>query len=123
MLTINTPSKSGFDIFVDNQDFKCAFITAHEQYAFGRIRNIKRHNDSDEIITLLRGNATIITAESLDGNFTKTELEPNVAYNVNKSTWHYLAVSDDAILFVTENARVSKENTDTVDIYDKNIII
>lgn len=123
MLTINKPEKSGFDIFLSNEDFKCAFITAHDQYSFGRIKKIKRHNDSDEVLVLLQGNAKLVTAESLDEEFAKTALQPNVAYNVNKSTWHYLAVSNDAILFVAENGRVSCENTDTADIFHLNIIV
>ena len=123
MLTTNKPEKSGFDAFLSNEDFKCAFITAHNQYTFGRIKLIKRHNDSDEVYVLLKGNASVVTADSLDGEFIKTELLPHVAYNVNKSTWHYLAVSDDAVIFVAESGKVSPENTDTEDIFDKNIIV
>lgn len=123
MLTFNSPTKNGFEVFLSNNDFKCAFITAHNQYSFGRIKLIKRHNDSDEIYVLLRGNATVVTTDDLNGEFTKTELLPYTAYNVNKSTWHYLAVSDDALIFVAESGKVSPENTDTEDIFDKNIVV
>lgn len=123
MLTTFKPNKSGFDAFISNEDFKCAFITAHSQYSFGRIKLIKRHNDSDEIYVLLKGKARVVTADSLEGDFCKTDLVPNIAYNVVKTTWHYLAVSDDAVIFVAESGKVSPINTDTEDIFDKNIIV
>lgn len=123
MLTTNKPDKSGFDAFLTNDDFKCAFITAHSQYSFGRIKLIKRHNDSDEVYVLLQGKAVVVTTDSLDGEYIKTELVSNVAYNIKASTWHYLAVSDDAIIFVAESGKVSPKNTDTEDIFDKNIIV
>lgn len=123
MLQINIPEKKGFDAFLTNSNFKCAFITSHAQYSFGRIKLIKRHNDSDEVYVLLRGKATVVTTDNLDKEFMKTNLEYHTSYNVKAGTWHYLAVSDDAIIFVAESGKVAPENTDTEDIFDKNIIV
>lgn len=123
MLTVYKPENHGFDTFISNDDFLCAFITSHSQYSFGRIKLIKRHNESDEVYILLKGNARVVTTVNLDGGFAFTDLEPQVAYVVEKGTWHYLAVSEDAIVFVAENSRVSAENTDTKNIFDLNITV
>ena len=55
---------------------------------------MKRHNNTDEIFVLLFGRAVMLTME--DGRIQSQELEQGKAYNVQKGTWHYLAVSADA---------------------------
>ena len=123
MLTISKPQKNGFDVFISNKNFKCAFITTHKQYSYGKINFVKRHNDSDEIYVLLKGNATILTSDDINQTFSKTVLSNHIAYNVKCGTWHHLAVSNDALIFVAESGAVSPENTDTADISKKEIYI
>ena len=75
---------------------------------------MKRHNMTDEIFVLLRGKAVMLICEN--GKFTEAALEKEKAYNVTKGTWHYLAVSEDALLFVAENADTDSTNTDVMDL-------
>jgi len=102
----------GFNVIAENPCFKCAFIKHSEQYSFGDVIEMKRHNETDEIFVLLCGNAVMLTFEN--NSFKETILEKETAYNVTKGTYHYLALSEDAIAFVTEKANTSKENTDVL---------
>lgn len=114
MLEITCPdsiNKPGFDIVIKNERFQCAFITYSDIYACGPIKEMKRHNITDEIFVLLNGEATLFIYEE-GREIEKTVLEKNKAYNVTKGTWHYLAVSDDACLFVTERSDCVKEDTE-----------
>ena len=111
-------SNPGFGLVCKNDFFKCAFITRSEQYAPGRIRTMKRHNESDEVFVLVQGKAMLVTGEPMQGQYEKTVLRSGVSYCVEAGTWHYLAVSEDALVFVTENSRVSGENTDELCIDD-----
>lgn len=112
MLISKKAQGDGFNVITKNPCFKCAFIKHSKQYSFGDVTEMKRHNETDEIFVLLSGHAVMLTFEN--DNFKETVLEKETAYNVTKGTYHYLALSEDAIVFVTENADTSKENTDVL---------
>jgi len=104
----------GFQPLLKNDRFQCAFITHDRQYSYGNIDVIKRHMTSDEVFVLLRGSASLVTADGEWKNRRTTHLQPGVVYCLKAGTWHHLAVSEDALLFVTENNDVSAQNTETV---------
>ena len=108
--------KAGFCLVCKNNDYKCAFITCSPQYAYGKVTELKRHRESDEVFTLISGKATLLTGEPESGEYDTRELQKGVSYCVPAGTWHYLAVSEDALVFVVENSGVSAENTDAVSI-------
>lgn len=108
--------KAGFFIACKNDDYKCAFITCSQQYAYGKVKELKRHRESDEVFTLIFGKATLLTGDSECVEYNTRELQKGVSYCVPAGTWHYLAVSEDALVFVVENSGVSAENTDAVSI-------
>ena len=105
------PHKEGFCPVCENEKFKCAFITPAPSYAFGAVNEMKRHNDSDEVYTLLEGSAVLLLSEG--GHFTEIPLEKGCAYRVEAATLHYLAVSEDAKVFVAESGGMRPEHTDT----------
>ena len=37
--------KAGFCLVCKNDDYKCAFITCSPQYAYGKVRELKRHRE------------------------------------------------------------------------------
>lgn len=103
--------KAGFCPILETEKFKCAFITYAEQYQYGTVTQMKRHNDSPETFTLIQGSATLLTKKE---SFAETVLEKGCAYLVEAGTWHYLAISNDAIVFVAENSGMLPQNTDTL---------
>lgn len=122
MIITVTPTKEGFDAVFSNPSFKCAFITPSDQYAFGKVRLLKRHNDTDEIFVLLSGSAVLLTKDE-NASYQTTPLQPETAYNVVKGTWHHLALSENAVVFVTESGSMQKENTDSMNIESENIFV
>jgi mannose-6-phosphate isomerase-like protein (cupin superfamily) len=112
MLEVLLPTVPGFDTVVMNDRFKCAFITHSDYYSFGSVDHMKRHNNTDEIFVLLSGGATMLTIS--DGEIQKQVLETGKAYNVQKGTWHYLAVTEDAKVFVAEASDTSERNTEVL---------
>lgn len=122
MLIKNKIEQSGFNRFIWNEHFITAFITRSEAYSDGVVKIMKRHNDTDEVFVLLKGNATLLTREELGAECLVTKLEPLTAYTVKSGTWHHLAVSEDAALFVTESGALEPKNTDTADVSSENII-
>ena len=118
-----TASKPGFELICTNNSFKCAFITRSAQYAPGQIKAMKRHNESDEVFILIQGKAMLVTGEPTQKQYMKTALQSGISYCVEAGTWHYLAVSEDALVFVTENSQVSGENTDEICIEEYDVIV
>ena len=116
MVITKRTSMEGFEPIFHTPNFKCAFITLSPQYAFGEIKEMKRHNDSDEVFVLLSGSAVLLTREKGSTEYTKTVLEYHTAYNMQQGTWHYLAVSEDALVFVAESGSMEKENTETLSL-------
>lgn len=117
------PEKEGFEIIAKNPDFKCAFITASEQYKFGKIRILKRHNDTDEVFVLLSGSAVLFTRDDSDKKAQITPLLQKTAYRVTSGTWHHLAVSADAVVFVAESGSMKAENTQSINVESEDLFI
>lgn len=105
---------AGFQPALRTERFLCAFISHAGQYAYGKVTALKRHLTSPEVFVLLRGAATLLTATPDLSCRRITDLEPGKAVCVEAGTWHYLAVSEDALIFVTENNDVSAQNTETL---------
>ena len=116
MVLESKAERSGFQLTCNKADFKCAFITSSSQYGYGRVNILKRHNESDEVFTLISGKASLLTGEPGKAEYVTTELEKGVAYCVEAGTWHHLAVTEDALVFVVENSGVSSENTDAITV-------
>ena len=112
MLRKCVPEKKGFCIVERSKNYACVFLTHEAQYACGEFRKMKRHNDSDEVFVLIEGRAKLLTM--VDGVYSETPLEKGIAYVVETATWHALAVSEDALLFVTENHDVIPEHSDVL---------
>ena len=113
--------KAGFCLVCNNEDYKCAFITCSPQYAYGKVVELKRHRESDEVFMLISGKATLLTGEPDCGKYDSREMQKGVSYCVTAGTWHYLGVTEDALVFVVENSGVSSENTDTVSVEEQNL--
>ena len=113
-------SKNGFCPVVYENGFKCAYITHSEDYAFGKVSVMKRHNLTDEVFVLLSGRAIMLTLTGEE--FVKTPLICGEALTVEKGTYHYLAVSEGARVFVCERDDTSRENTDSLTLISPYLI-
>ena len=109
----NPKKGSGFDTLHEFEEWKVAFITHAEQY--GALKMLKRHTKTDEIFVLVKGRATLYTADG-EEELSVTDLQKEKLYNVQKNTWHHLEVSEDALLIVVENRNTTKENTESKEI-------
>ena len=56
-------------LFTRGDTFKCAFITHSDQYTFGKVSSMKRHNKSDEVFILVTGKAVLLTGDPAKKQF------------------------------------------------------
>lgn len=109
-------SKSGFQPVLRNDHFLCAYITHSSQYAYGKVWAVKRHLNSQEVFVLLKGKGTLLTADPDWTDRRITELIPGVPFCVDAGIWHYLAVTEDALVYVTENNDVTAQNSEVMQL-------
>ncbi|MBE6607393.1 MAG: cupin domain-containing protein [Ruminococcaceae bacterium] len=80
---------------------------------FSRLSMLERHNQTEEAFVLVKGEATLYTADK-DIKITEYKMEQGTLYNVGKGEWHHIVVSKDALVVVVENSNTAKENSDYI---------
>lgn len=78
-----------------------------------RILTMQKHNETDEVFVLVKGNATLITAGNGEepGELTFTKMEPLKAYNVKKGYWHNHILDEEGLVLIVENDNTCAENS------------
>lgn len=104
--------QEGFQRILLNDHFLCAYITHSSKYAYGKITSVKRHLTSQEVFVLLEGKGTVLTAQPDWSEKSIVELKKGTPFCVDAGMWHYLAVSEDAVVFVIENSDVTAQNSE-----------
>lgn len=112
----NPQNGSGFDVVHTFEGWKVAFITSAPQY--GELKEFKRHLLTDEVFTLIDGEATIYTLE--EETLVTTKMVKGKLYSVGKGTWHHVQVSKDALILVVENSNTNKDNTEKIEFVLEN---
>lgn len=74
----------------------------------GQIRRLERHTETDEIFLLRQGEAWLILG---GGGETPAQvqafpMEQDVIYNVRRSFWHHIAMTEEASVLIVENSDV-----------------
>ena len=89
-----------------------AYLNYSEGHKEGNIKFLERHNETDEVFVLLTGTATLL----IDADAKRLDMEPFKIYNVKKSVWHNIILSEDAKILIVENNDTGKANSDYMDI-------
>ena len=99
---------SGFYPMASTDKWQVAYITYSDSY--GKLKELKRHMTTDEVIIPIYGSATLYTYEN--DAITCIEMKKNVVYNIKRATWHHLKISKDALLIAIEDSNITKETTE-----------
>ena len=117
LLEIKEENEAGYHPLVWFEGWRAAFLNDTPLFHEENIREMQRHNTSDEVFLLLEGSITLYVADGTRnqlGHVTAVELERGKMYNVRKGVWHTHVTGPGAKAAIIENADVSKENTDTI---------
>lgn len=75
------------------------------------LREVERHNKTDEVFVLMEGRA-LLFARLSNGQLEAHDLDRNVVYNVPAGIWHSLVCSRDARLLIIENRDTHLQDTE-----------
>ena len=87
-------------------------VYENEKWTVG-IKNLERHNLTDELFILLAGECTLIFANETDAGmkFEGVKMEPFTLYNIPCTLWHNAIMSKDARIAVIEDVSTGIENS------------
>ena len=104
-------SGKGWEIGAQFESWHVGFLSYEEKCS--RFSVLEKHNQTDEIFILVKGEAILRTADK-DINITEYKMEKGVIYNVSKGEWHHITLSKDALVTVVENSDTAPENSDYI---------
>lgn len=114
MTEVYTQEKSGFNTVLRSENWCIATIKYGDMYSEQGFNHMKRHLSTDEVFIPIIGGGTLHTCEN--GVLNSFPLEKGKIYCVRKNTWHYLCVTEDALIAVTENAGLLPEQTERMEL-------
>ena len=104
----------GFQPVLDFEGWRVAMKRYAENTHPSKFHSVDRHNETNEVFILTKGQAELLLMEGGDRptTFHLIPMELNVAYSVQQSAWHHVFMSEDAHIIVFERSNTSRENSD-----------
>ena len=102
MLEIYDWSGEGFEPLVFTDKWQAALLNWEPLFDRANLDEIERHNHSDEVFVLLRGQAVLFTRPE-DGSLQAVEMAPGKIYNVPAGVWHNIVATRDVSFLIVEN--------------------
>lgn len=105
--------KTDYEPLVDYQGWRVAVLAYCENTTLEKIKTMQKHDETDEVFVLIRGNCTLITA----GNGEKPEeistekMEPYKIYNMKRGYWHNHILDEDGMVLIVENQNTNDDNS------------
>lgn len=109
---VNFP-KTDYQPLVDYEGWRVAVLAFCENTKLEKIKTMQKHNETDEVFVLVRGNCTLITAGNEDkpGELSVMKMEPQKVYNVKKGFWHNHVLDEEGIVVIIENQDTTDDNS------------
>ena len=114
LLEIREFTGPGYQPVIDFGAWRVAILNYLEEVDPERIEFMERHNETDEVFVMVKGQGILFLGEGENGI---EKIHPQVMqfgkiYNVKKSVWHTVVLSRDGSVLIVENRDTSRENSD-----------
>jgi ureidoglycolate hydrolase len=103
----------GYQPVIDFGEWRVAILNYLDEIHPERIQSMERHNETDEVFVMLKGQGILFIGEG-DTHIEKIHtqvLESGKIYNVKRSVWHTVVLSQDGSVLIVENRNTCKENS------------
>lgn len=102
----------GYDRTMKFGTWCVAYLNYADCFTEEGMKIIERHNQTDEVFILLKGEATLLMGEDMQ----RVPMEKFKGYNVKQGAYHNILVSKDAKVLIVENNDTGDENSDYIKI-------
>ncbi|MGP3777793.1 WxcM-like domain-containing protein [Halanaerobium saccharolyticum] len=121
LIEIKSYTEEGYQPVIDFNSWRVAVLNYCEELLVENIDKMQKHNQTDEVFVLLKGECTLFLAEGEEKveNIQAQKMEPFKLYNVKKSVWHTHTLSKEAMVLIVENQDTDLSNSPEIDLNQK----
>lgn len=101
----------GFAPLVFTEGWQAALLNWEPLFDRRNLDEIERHNETDEVFVLLRGQALLFTRPEGKA-LTAVEMKAGAIYNVPAGVWHNLVATRDVSFLIVENRDTHLHDTE-----------
>ncbi len=106
-------NEEGYKPVVDYESWRVAVLNYCEELEINNLVSMQKHNESDEVFILLKGECTLFTGgigdelHDIDG----IKMVPLQLYNVKQGVWHTHTLEKDGTVLIVENRNTCDDNS------------
>ena len=121
LLEIVSYDGEGYLPLIDFGKWRVAELRYCEELEVEHLKDMQKHNETDEVFVLLEGDFTLFIGGKGDtiGEIEAIKLEPLKIYNVKKGTFHTHTPEKNATVLIVENADTCDDNSPKEDLTSK----
>lgn len=110
-----------YEPLVDYESWRVAVLAYCENTTLPKIQTMQKHDETDEVFVLIRGNCTLLTGGNGEkpGEMEALKLEPYKTYNVKKGFWHNHVLDEEGIVLIVENKDTVDANSPVYPLTDE----
>lgn len=112
-IEISSYEQPGYQPLVDYMEWRVAILNDCEELELQNLRTMQKHEESDEVFVLLKGDCTLFLGGigARINDITAVRMEPLKLYNIKRGVWHTHTLSKDTSVLIIENRNTCDENS------------
>lgn len=112
-LEVSSFHEEGYLPLIDFESWRVAELRYCEELEVDRLKDMQKHNETDEVFVLLEGDFTLFLGGNGKhiGEISAVKLEPLKLYNVKKGTYHTHTPEKNSTVLIVENRDTCDENS------------
>jgi ureidoglycolate hydrolase len=121
LLQVEEFTDPGFKTLFAFGTWRVAILNYLDEIEPTQIEYVERHNETDEVFILHRGQGVLFIGEGREQaeKLTAIILDPGKVYNVRKGVWHSVVLSRDGSVLLVENRDTVRGNSDYSTLTDE----
>lgn len=111
----------GYMPLVDYESWRCAVLRYCEELELENLKDMQKHDETDELFILLEGNCVLFTGGQGDEitEIDAIRMEPLKVYNVKKGTFHTHTPEKGCTVLIVENRDTCDDNSPKADMTEE----
>lgn len=117
-IEVSSYEKEGYSPVVDYMEWRVAILNYIDELEIENITTMQKHNETDEVFVLLKGNCTLITGGKGDSveEIDSIKMEPYKLYNVKRGVWHTHTLDKEGSVLIIENRNTCDDNSPILEL-------
>ena len=120
-IEISSYEGEGYQAVIDYMEWRVAILNYIDELEIQNITSMQKHNETDEVFVLLKGNCTLFTGEMGDsiGEIDSIAMEPLKFYNVKRGVWHTHTLDKEGSVLIIENRNTDVDNSPRLELSEE----